>query len=64
MQKRTLTLAIALVAGISGCSMLPMSEKAGTPEQQVVANYADIAHATFEDAYLTAVDLQLLSVKI
>jgi putative iron-regulated protein len=63
MQKRTLALAIALAAGISGCNMtMPgkanMAEKVGTPEQQVVANYADIAHATFEDAYLTAVDLQ------
>lgn len=58
MKKRTLTLAIALAAGISGCGMHQTAEKAGTPEQQVVANYADIAHATFEDAYLTAVALQ------
>ncbi len=58
MKKRTLTLAIALAAGISGCGMQQTVEKAGTPEQQVVANYADIAHATFEDAYLTAVDMQ------
>ncbi|WP_028301588.1 imelysin family protein [Oceanospirillum beijerinckii] len=58
MKKRTLALAIALAAGISGCGLLQKAEQAGTPEQQVVTNYANIAHATFEDAYLTAVDLQ------
>ncbi|MDX1319391.1 MAG: imelysin family protein, partial [Oceanospirillum sp.] len=57
MQKRTLTLAIALAAGISGCSLLPSQDNAST-EEQVVKTYTDIAYATFDDAYLTAVDLQ------
>lgn len=57
MQKRTLTLAIALAAGISGCSLLPSQDNASA-EEQVVKTYTDIAYATFDDAYLTAVDLQ------
>lgn len=57
MQKSTLTLAIALTAGISGCSLLP-SQNTATTEQQVVRHYTDIAYATFDDAYLTAVELQ------
>ncbi len=57
MQKRSLTLAIALAAGISGCSMMPAQDKA-TAEEQVVKTYTDIAYATFDDAYLTAVELQ------
>lgn len=60
MQKRTLALAIALTVGLTGCKTMQSSssELTGTPEEQVVQNYANIAHATFDDAYLTAVDLQ------
>lgn len=57
MQKRSLTLAIALATGISGCSLLPAQDKA-TAEEKVVKTYTDIAYATFDDAYLTAVELQ------
>ena len=58
MQKRTLALAVALAAGISGCSLMPSAENNLTQEQQVVKTYADVAYATFDDAYLTAVELQ------
>lgn len=57
MQKRTLTLAIALTVGISGCSLMPAQDKT-TAEEKVVQTYTDIAYATFDDAYLTAVELQ------
>lgn len=57
MQKRSLTLAIALAAGISGCSLMPAQDNA-TAEEKVVKTYTDIAFATFDDAYLTAVELQ------
>lgn len=59
MKMRSLSIAIALVTGLSGCSLVDrFSQPAQTPEQAVVEQYANLAHATFEDAYLTAVDLQ------
>ena len=58
MKKRTLTLAIALAAGISGCSLMPSAQDNTTAEQKVVKTYTDIAYATFDDAYITALELQ------
>ncbi|OPX55550.1 putative iron-regulated protein [Oceanospirillum multiglobuliferum] len=58
MKKRTLSLAIALAVSVSGCSLMSTSNAPKSAEQAVVENYANLAYATFDDAYLTALDLQ------